>query len=340
MKSNDAVREVMVAVLGKSAVPREVLLERVLSSGMAGSESSIELRVDSLLQLDTSFGEVADDIVFIPALLEGTTWTVFVDGDDAANGFLRILPQLSPLSWWLISDRVVLIDGNDAVLGELSTDGLLLDEVDADVVFGPPGWLDDVAGGWAAVAVRGGALSITSIGGSPLATSRQVTAMRKGFEQSVGSRDSEWADGESDFELVSDEESVLGALVADREAFVSDPVPVLSELFAASGLEERASLIAAEGFDWVAYRSWQQRTRAKWRFGLDERQVDDLFLLAGACELHADIGVDSFGSDDEERHQSAARLSALLDDGDVALGLPGGSAEPWRLGRIGCLFRR
>jgi hypothetical protein len=58
MSSNDAVREAMVAVLAASAVPRDALLERVVASGV-GPASSVEHRLDALLQSDTTFEEHA-----------------------------------------------------------------------------------------------------------------------------------------------------------------------------------------------------------------------------------------------------------------------------------------
>ena len=39
--------------------------------------------LDELLQRDTTFAVVRDGIVHVPSLVEGTTWTVFVEPDDA-----------------------------------------------------------------------------------------------------------------------------------------------------------------------------------------------------------------------------------------------------------------
>jgi hypothetical protein len=95
-----------------------------------------------VLQRATSFGHVGERFVFVPALVDGTSWTVWVDADDAAQGFVRVHPSLTPLGWWLIDDSVQHADVEGRMLGALSTDGRMLDDVDTDVVYGPDGWLD------------------------------------------------------------------------------------------------------------------------------------------------------------------------------------------------------
>ena len=65
-----------------------------------------------------------------------------VDPDDAAEGFVRMHPDLSALGWWLIGDHVALVDPDGQRLGQLETDGWMLDSRDTDVVLGPDGWLD------------------------------------------------------------------------------------------------------------------------------------------------------------------------------------------------------
>src|SRR5918995_6430580 len=141
--------------------------------------------LDRLLQRDTSFTEVSGGFVFVPALVEGTAWTVRVDAGDGAEGFVRMHPDLSPLGWWLIGDDVELIDGEGRRLGVLQTDGWMLDDRDTDVVLGPDGWLDGLAGGWARVDVVGGALRWSPIDGPPAATADQIEAVKAGFERAV-----------------------------------------------------------------------------------------------------------------------------------------------------------
>jgi hypothetical protein len=310
----------MVAELGESALARDVLTERVIASAGSASAASVRRRVDELLQRDMSFALLADGVVYVPALVEGTTWTAFVDADDAAQGFLRTHPQLSPLGWWLIADDVELVDADGAVLGGLTTDGIWLDGADTDVVYGPEGWLNDVAGGWAAVSVRAGALHISRLDTPPSPTERQAAATRAGFERAASVRDATLFDGEeAALEFTSGDRPILEGLVQDRDAFIAAQIPVLSDLYAAAGLEVRGHNIAAKGFDWDALSAWQQRNRAKAFYGLGEREVDALTMLIGACGLYSDDGDEALGPDEDQRDGGAILLSALLEAGDVGV---------------------
>jgi hypothetical protein len=83
--------------------------------------------------------EPTDGFVFVPALVEDTAWTVRVDPDDGAEGFVRMYPELSALGRWLIGDDVTLVDGDGDRLGVLETDGWMLVGRDTDVVLFPDG---------------------------------------------------------------------------------------------------------------------------------------------------------------------------------------------------------
>src|SRR4051812_13749502 len=141
--------------------------------------------LDRLLQRDASFTEISGGFVFVPALAEGTAWTVRVDAGDGAEGFVRMHPELSALGWWLIGDDVELVDGDGHRLGVLETDDWMLDDRDTDVVLGPDGWLDGLVGGWARVEVVGGALRWSPLDAPPEATPAQIAALRTGFERAV-----------------------------------------------------------------------------------------------------------------------------------------------------------
>jgi hypothetical protein len=316
--TENTLRDTVIATLGDDAVSLAELRSRL---GAPWDRPVGRDDLDRLLQLDTSFTEVTDGFVFVPALVEGTAWTVRVDADDGAEGFVRMHPELSALGWWLINDDVELVDGDGERLGVLETDGWMLDGRDTDVVLGPDGWLDGLAGGWARVDVVGGALRWSPLDGPPVATAAQVAAMRAGFERAV--RDD---DVHRSFDAVpmpaglrfsSGESPIHEALLVDRPAFRSDPIPPLGQLSAAAGLVERNGLIAAEGFDWDALHAWQTRNRLGISHGLDPAQVDLLneFLTAFDTSKTAD-GV-------------PADVMAALDDGEVA-------AAAWEeLGRRG-----
>ncbi len=298
--------------MGDGAVPVDVLHARLGAPWDDRRGGRDEL--DRLLQRDTTFTEVSGGLVFVPALVEGTAWTVWVDPDDAADGFVRMNPGLSALSWWLIGDDVELVDATGSRLGVLETDGWMLDDRDTDVVLGPPGWLDGLVGCWARVEVRVGALHWSVLDVPPGPAPAQVSAVRIGFDRAVRH------DGESRRDLgappipdglrfASGEDPIHEALLADPRAFRDHPVPPLIDLYSAAGLVQRGETIAEEGFDWDALGAWQTRTRLAVFYGLDGAQADNTATLLAAY----DTGIASDG----EPVAVGAGVEAL-DDGDVA----------------------
>ncbi|MGE0139700.1 MAG: YecA family protein, partial [Ilumatobacteraceae bacterium] len=315
MPSPDAVRAAIVELLGTGARPRDEIVDALREADR--SDRSIDERVARLLQRDTTFSEVADGVVYVPALLEGTTWTVHVDAADAAEGFVRSHLHLAPLSWWLIEGGVELVSADGDVLGDLSTDDRWIDDRNIDVVYGPPHWLDAVAGGWASVTVAGGAIRLAPLDAPPGPTRRQIDALRQGFERDLRSWSDDEEDGRPTGYAVGDG-SVYEAVLIDRDAFVDSPVPALPDLYGAAGLEQRNGIIAPIGFDWDVLHAWQRRNMTKRMYGLDDEQADVLAALVGACDEFASEGPDALGSSEVERDSSAVLLSGLLDDGDVA----------------------
>ena len=269
--------------------------------------------LDRLLQVDTSFTHVSQGIAYLPALLEGTAWTVWVDPDDGADEFVRLHPYLSPLGWWLIQGDVELIGEDGQRQGLLETKGWLLDGRDTDVLLGPDGWLDGLPGNWARVEVTGGALRWTLLDGPPSATPAQAAALRLGFERAV--RDDEDTRSSTATPLpdglvfASGDGPIHEALLADSVAFRSTTIAPLTDLYTAAGLDVRDSLVAAEGFDWDALRAWQQRNRLAIFHGLNTAQADTLAGLIDALE-----------STSAEPSQYQAQ-GDLLDDGAIAAAL-------------------
>jgi hypothetical protein len=112
-------RESVIAALGGGALTLAELRSRL---GAPWDRPADRDDLDHLLLFDTAFTELADGYAFVPALVEGTSWTVWVDPADAADGFVRMHPNLSPLGWWLIGDDVSLVDRDGRTLGVLETD--------------------------------------------------------------------------------------------------------------------------------------------------------------------------------------------------------------------------
>jgi len=316
--TENTLRDSVIATLGGEALTLAELRSRL---GTPWDRAVGRDDLDRLLQRDTSFTEVSDKFVFVPALVEGTAWTVRVDARDGSEGFVRMHPDLSALGWWLIGDDVALVDGDGRRLGVLETDGWMLDDQDTDVVLGPDGWLDGLVGGWAQVEVAGGALRWSPLDGPPAATPAQIAALEAGFERAV--RDD---DIHRSFDVVpmpeglrfaSGEGPIHEALLVDRSAFRSEPIPPLSDLHAAAGLVERKGLIAAEGFDWDALELWQTRNRLGISHGLDSAQADLLSAFLAAFDTSTAEG------------RGMAGVIGALDDGAVA-------AAAWEeLGRRG-----
>jgi hypothetical protein len=304
-------------VVGAEPRPRDAIVE-VLHARDASVDRE---RVDKLLQDDTTFAEVAGGVVHMPSMLEGTAWTVWVDAGDAGDNFVRAEPHLGVMTWWLLGDDVELVDESGAALGVLRVDSMWADEVDIDVVIGPDGWLVPFADGWATVRVVDGALNWTACAVPPEPTSRQVDAMRAGFEAAVRVAHAAAADDRPpppDARHAVGDNPVHEALVADQQAFREAPVPPLPALYEAAGLEQQGATIAEQGFDWNALREWRDRNRLALGYGLDETQVDQVVFAVGACSLYVADGADALGSTEEDQLAAAMLVAGCLEDGKVA----------------------
>ncbi len=313
----DALRRAVADLVATRPMTRDELVAELL-----GRDTSVDRhRLDRLLQDDTAFSEVEAGVVDVASLLEGTTWSVWVDADDARDGFVRTRPHLEAMTWWLIGDDVGLVDPTGALLGGLWTDSRWLDGRDYDVVLGPNGWLADLAGGWATVRVVGGGLCWASCAAPPEATEAQIAAMRVGFEAAVRATAALGGDDRPpppDLRHAVGDNPIHEALVADRSPFVEAPIPPLPALYEAAGLEDRGSIIAERGFDWGAYRAWQDRNRLAALYELDDDQVDRVVLAVGACSALLTEGADGLGATDDERQGTAILLAGILEDGAVA----------------------
>lgn len=155
MSTDAEIRHAMIELVGAGSVPHDGLLTAMQALGDSAGRTA-----NRILRMDSAFADF-DDVCYLPALVDGTSWTFGVDADDADAGFVRMHPALSPLGWWLISSGAELVDDAGDPIGDVSTDGIWLDGRDTDVVIGPPGWLDAVAGGLATLTVRSEQLQVT-----------------------------------------------------------------------------------------------------------------------------------------------------------------------------------
>jgi hypothetical protein len=311
-----------VLALGSDALTWEELAARLAIDGGPACTAD-EVHRD--LRDDPCIDEVGDRVVHVPKLFEGTTWTVWVDADEAGEGFLRTTRQLDPMAWWLTGDDVRVVDATGAPLGVLTTKEVALDDpvtgaiVSADVAYGPDGWLDEVAGGWASVDIVGGALRVRPCSVPPSATPRQIAALRRGFEVVVSPASRVHEVPPPDERFCTSGQPWLGALVEDREAFTADPCPPQPDLYREAGLEIDGALVAEAGFDWDALHRWQDDNRRRFSYGFDDRRLEWLRAISGACSLFLAEGPSALGQDEEERYRTAALLAAILEHQDLAL---------------------
>jgi hypothetical protein len=305
-------RRQIIDALGDEALTHQELAARI---------DAPPIQVRRLVQLAPTFTTIGERIAYLPALLDGTTWVVPVDADDAASdlepgGFMRMRPHLAVIGWWLIDDEVPAFDADGTELGTLTTDGVMLDGVDTDIVTCVPGWLDDVAGGWAAFTVHDGAITIAPAHGPPAPTAAQAAAITAGFDTAVDTHPQGIFGEQPPFAVAGREAVLHAAVLADRAAFRDRPAPPIEDLIAAAGLELRDGTVAAPGFDWDEYGSWQHRNRLRLMYGLDDGQVDLVQTLVDACDLHAEQGDAALG-EPSERPGAGLALAGALDDADV-----------------------
>src|SRR4051812_27869248 len=260
--SEGELRRAVADIVGTGAVSREAIEAEVRARDLPTGH-----RLNRVFQDDATLAEVEAGYVHVPSLLEGTSWTVWVDADDAKDDFVRVTPYLSPMAWWLVvADDVPLVDGRGTRLGALTTEDL----DDDDIVVGPDGWLAELAGRWATVRVMDAGLQWAACDAPPGATPPQIAAVRAGYQTAVRTlaTDRIGPTPPADLPHATGDHTINEAFVVDRAAFVDAPIPPLPELFEAAGLEARGPIVAERGFNWDKYRGWQDRNRLAAVYGL------------------------------------------------------------------------
>src|SRR5215207_9889735 len=77
--TENGLRDTVIATLGGHVLTLAELRSRL---GAPWNRPVGRDDLDRLLQRDTSITEVSDGLVFVPALVEGTAWTVRIDAGD------------------------------------------------------------------------------------------------------------------------------------------------------------------------------------------------------------------------------------------------------------------
>ena len=136
MATDDEIQIALAQQLGAGVLSEEEAAAGLVDKGVDLGNDRID-RLQRAIQFDGSFTVVTRGLAWVPAFLDGTRWSVFVDADDAAEDFVRTSPNLGPLIWWLMSGEVRIIDAAGTVIGEHETDDL--DDNVTDIVSGPDG---------------------------------------------------------------------------------------------------------------------------------------------------------------------------------------------------------
>ena len=316
----DVLLDAIIEILGGHAMDHDQIAAELVRTGRAkGNVATVVDQVAKALHLDTRFSTVADGVIYMPAIADGTVWTIRVDAEDAADGFVRANPQLMPITWWLIGDALDFVDASGAVIGSVETDGIDVDGVDTDVVFLPDDWVADADDVWVSVAVRPTSLCLNRIDAPPAPTQRQIRALVAGFDRAARTETVTLFDGATaTFHNAFGDGPMHEALMIDRDAFIESPVPWLPDLYRAANLEERSNVIARNGFDWATYDIWRERNRLHFSYGLEPRQIDLLTIVVGACGTYAEQGPAGLGGDERQRDSAAMLMAAVLEDGLVA----------------------
>ncbi|MEZ5234324.1 MAG: hypothetical protein R2749_16695 [Acidimicrobiales bacterium] len=132
------------ALLASGPLPLDELAEALAGGGVALPRHRDE-RADEVhhcLEADTAFVEVDDDRYgWVPALLDGVTFSTELGAEDVADSVLPLGVDCEPLAWWMVTHPPTL-DGEE--LDVIETD-------DGTVLELPEGWLEP---GTTSVAVR------------------------------------------------------------------------------------------------------------------------------------------------------------------------------------------
>ncbi|MDB9845564.1 hypothetical protein OAC41_02200 [Acidimicrobiales bacterium] len=221
--ADDDVRAALAEVIGSGAIPRAELEDRLSDAGYR-----IRTRdVDHQLQFDTHFVELRDGVAHIPSLTDGVAFSLWVDAETAAEGFVLMYPALEAIGWWIVGGPVDLYDESGEPVGPIESDGWLIDGVDTDVVLGPDGWLHGFAGSWIAFRVRNGALVVERLADPPPADAARVDSLRAAFEAVAEHQHCQpyGADDPVDVERAQLSTIMQEAILHDRPLFAGEPLP-------------------------------------------------------------------------------------------------------------------
>jgi hypothetical protein len=272
--SDHRIRTAAIAALGVRCLTLPQLADELRAAGIdLGSGGADRLR--DVFSLSTEFAEASAGWFGVAAALDGTRWITSVDANSAQDGLLATHPHLLPFAWWGLDAALTLADTGEPVDVD--------DDLEADFLTGPAGWLRPYADGYVELHVVGTQLHLSPATVPEIAPPAMVDAVRDAFERhAIVEELRDHGDGAPvDLTQLGVEDLLWESLAASRDAFRSQPIPPIDILLAAAGLARDHFTVVRAGTDGDALHGWQRRNRLAETYGLEAEQVDRAELALG-----------------------------------------------------------
>lgn len=303
------IRQALLGAMGKRCVALETLATELSAAEIALGPHDAD-RLGRILDDSTDFVELDAGWIGVAAHLNGTRWITAVNADDANEDVLDLDPDLALLNWWSIGMPLTL--GDTGV--ELNQDHS--EHLD-DVLFGPPGWLDEYSGANVEIHVIGTQLHFAPAPLAPesLVTNEIIIAVQEIFEQHARSAELRDAFGTTPIDLtqMSAEDVLWELLVTYPGIFQSQAIPPIDTMIDAAGLMRVDNTIMRCGSDPNALHRWHGRNRLAAFHHLEAQQVDFAELVIATSDAAiSGTAIDHLPS--EQRKTAALVLALALDD--------------------------
>lgn len=270
----------------RGPLDEEELVAALLAEGLDLGHDPEETVADLLDSDDLGLVMPLDDRqVYLPALLEGRTFTHRVTAAEVEHDFLGVSPDLEPVS--LLTEEEAfqrLVDGTSVVEVIAGFDDDVLSERGID-----PDWLHETA--WL---LEPDVLGRLQVGAGDLVA---VTVDPDGFELTKAGEPVRTADPrpltEAMTQLGHDHPAQIAGVVwlacADHPAIFTSPTLPLADLLAGAGLVVEGEQVGPPGFD---FARWHTERRLKRIAEIHRLHHDDalaVLVLAGVFEGVADL---------------------------------------------------
>ncbi|MCP5028635.1 MAG: SEC-C domain-containing protein [Actinomycetia bacterium] len=314
--TDDEMCAALAEVMGNTVVPRDQLDDLLADAGYRVRTED----VDRQLQFDSRFVELRDGLAYLPALTEGVGFALWVDPETAAEDYLLMHPALEVIGWWIVEGPVDLFDEAGQRVGVIESDGWLIDGVDTDVVLGPDGWLEEVAGSWIAFRVKRGTLVIERLTDPPPVEPARATAVGAAFDVVAEHQLYHPYGTDEPVDVMRAHPSTVlqEAIGQGPSLFTGEPLPTTVDLLAAAQLRLQQRWVVPADLDQEILAAAETERRAMARWGVDADTALGAQVLLGAIGLHAEGHPDAFGASSHEREMAPALFAGLLQRESIA----------------------